>query len=516
MNGWASGAGLGVSLVALAALPGPAAGAAFEFPPAASVQGLSYELIIDGEVVPALPPELAQTFPEVYAEVPGVVTFRGGSTRTSPSHGSRSITAGALSVSWMARTGRGGKRWGGGAGWTGQPAIVAWPEAARAQMKTLLPWTRDRHLIEVIQGSLDGKVYFLDLETGRPTRRPLETGNPIKGSVAVDPRGYPLLYVGQGIKGRRPLGFRIYSLVDGTELFFLPGKDEAAPRRWGAFDSAGLLNRDTDSYMVAGENGLLYLLKLNTRLSADGVSVSPRTVRYRFRRQGAERAGIESSVTAVRNLAFFADNAGTIQALDLRTFSPLWAVDAGDDTDATLTAELEEGAPVLYTGSEVDLQGEHGKARLRKLSGGSGQVLWEREMACGSLREPRKTDGGALATNLVGQGDIADRVIFTLARCPGLRGGMVLALDKRDGRELWSRPLPRYAWSSPVDVASSDGHTYLLQADIAGTLRLIDARTGDVRAALKLRGLVEASPAVYDDRVVIVTRAGFIYGLTLR
>ena len=41
------------------------------------------------------------------------------------------------------------------------------------------------------------------------------------------------------------------------------GSDPAAPRAgWGAFDSSGLLNRATDTFVVGGENGLLYALAL--------------------------------------------------------------------------------------------------------------------------------------------------------------------------------------------------------------------------------------------------------------
>jgi hypothetical protein len=76
-------------------------------------------------------------------------------------------------------------------------------------------------LKEVIYATLDGNIYFLDLEDGKPTRTPIRTGVPHKGSVAVDPRGYPLLYAGQGIPqvaGKNvPIGYRIFNLI----TFFL-------------------------------------------------------------------------------------------------------------------------------------------------------------------------------------------------------------------------------------------------------------------------------------------------------
>ncbi len=37
---------------------------------------------------------------------------------------------------------------------------------------------------EVIYASLDGKVYFLDLETGEKSRSVINVGNPIKGSLS--------------------------------------------------------------------------------------------------------------------------------------------------------------------------------------------------------------------------------------------------------------------------------------------------------------------------------------------
>ena len=70
---------------------------------------------------------------------------------------------------------------------------------------------------EVIYASLDGKVYFLDLETGEK-RSVINVGNPIKGSLSIDSRGIPMLYVGEGINESGVTGFNIYSLIDGSSL----------------------------------------------------------------------------------------------------------------------------------------------------------------------------------------------------------------------------------------------------------------------------------------------------------
>jgi outer membrane protein assembly factor BamB len=466
-----------------------------------------------GELPPPLRP---QDFPERYADAEGVLTFRGGPRRDGGAYGDRRMREQRLEIAWRFKTSPGTPRWGGGAGWTGQPVLVRWPDVVRHMMPALKERIFDPTLVEVIQGSLDGKVYFLDLRTGRPTRPPLVTGNPIKGSVSLDPRGWPLLFVGQGIPSGRPIGLRIYALTSMREVFFLPGRDPDARRPWGAFDSSGLVNRLTDTFLVGGENGLVYVVELGTRFDpmAQTLEVSPRLLRYRF--GAGEKLGIENSLAVDGALAWFADNGGEIQALDLRTFRPAWALEAGDDTDASLVVEPTAEGPVLYTASEVDLQGVAGAARLRKLDGRTGAIAWERGVACrGERGGEKEVQAGVFSTPVVGRDDLADRVIFTLSRCPD-RGAMV-ALAKDDGRELWRRPLRTDAWSSPTAVRdAAAGKTWILQADRAGRLLLVDGADGRVASTLQLDANVEASPAVFDDLAVVGTRGGTIYGIRLR
>ncbi len=484
----------------------------------ASLTPLRSDVYMGGGELPVPPVLSPQVFPDRYSEVDGITTFRGGPLRDGGAFGDRSVSRRSLEVAWTFKTGPGTARWGGGAGWTGQPVIVRWGEPVRRSMPLLNRRSAGKQLVEVIQGSLDGNVYFIDLETGRATRPPLRTGNPIKGSVSLDPRGWPLLFVGQGIPGRRPIGLRAYSLITHEELLFLPGRDGAAPRDWGAFDGSGLVNRETDTFLVGGENGMVYAVELNTDYDplAFRLALSPRVVRYRFSDAAQGRRGIENSLAVYRNLAFFADNGGTVQALDLSTLRPAWALHVGDDTDASLVVDVEEGGPVLYTASEVDAQGLKGRSRIRKIDGLTGRVLWEQGFACRGEQVGAKTvQAGVFATPLVGSADLGDRIVVTLSRCPE-RGAMV-ALAKADGRELWRRPLRTDAWSTPTAIRDLEaGRSWILQGDRAGRLHLVDGADGTIARTLRLDANIEASPAVFGDLAVVGTRGGTIYGIRIR
>jgi len=483
-----------------------------------SLAPIRAELFLGAGPLPEPPILTPQVFPDRYSEIDGVTTFRGGARRDGGAFGDRRVERRELQIVWSFKTDRGTPRWGGGAGWTGQPVIVRWPEHVRRSMPLLDRRAAAKPLVEVIQGSLDGNVWFIDLETGRRTRPPLRTGNPIKGTVSLDPRGWPLLFVGQGIPGTRPIGLRAYSLISHRELLFLPGREAAAPRDWGAFDGSGLVNRSTDTFLVGGENGIVYAVELHSDYDplAFRLSLSPRVLRYRFRDVAQSRRGIENSLAVWRNLAFFADNGGTIQALDLGKMRPAWALEAGDDTDASLVLDQEEGGPVLYTACEVDAQGLKGRTRVRKLDALSGAVLWERAFECRGEKVGEKfVQSGVFATPLVGTDDLADRVIVTLSRCPE-RGAMV-ALAKRDGAELWRRPLRTDAWSTPTAVRDARAEkTWILQADRGGRLHLVDGADGAIARTLKLDANVEASPAVFGDMAVVGTRGGTIYGIRIR
>jgi len=458
----------------------------------------------------------------------GVTTFRGNNFRNSAAWGAANVAEERLALRYEIGTGQARRTASGGSGqelwtgvgWPGQPAIVQWDMEIQ-QMMNLHPGMREREgLVEVIQAAMDGFIYFFDLETGEPTRDRISlNGEPMKGGVVIDPRGYPILYVGQGdlMHGGR-FGYYIFSLIDGSELFFLDGRDAFAPRGWAAFDSNPLIDAASDRMILCGENGLVYNILLNTEFdrAAGTIGVNPVVSRYRFTTDPHRRTyGIENSPAAFGHYLFFADNSGLIQCVDMRTFEPVWVFDAGDDTDASLVLdwEAEYERLVIYTGISVDIQGPGGLAIIRKLDGANGDVLWEWSIPC---RHVPAVNGGVMATPILGEGDISDLVIFNVAKTLGIGSdGLLVAFDRMTGDVVWETGLPHYAWSSPVAVYREDGTSYILLADSMGVMRLFRGIDGEALDRLELHSNVEASPAVFGNTIVVATRGQRILGIEI-
>lgn len=452
-------------------------------------------------------------FNKKYSDVEGVLTFRGDNLRTSPAFGVADIKEMKLKEEWSMETSSGS--WGGGAGWTGQPSIIRWSEEVKGIMNLKDEYKNKVDFTEVVYASLDGRIYFLDLETGSRTREPINIYNPIKGSVALDPRGYPLLYVGQGIPERGKIGYRIFSLIDGKELYFIEGIDKVAYRGWGAFDSAPIIDKDKDTMLLAGENGLFYNIKLNTNFDKEKktISIAPEVTKYRYKISGNSYQGIENSIAAYKNLAYFADNGGSIQCLNLKTMKPVWTFNSGDDTDSTITIEVKGDIPYIYTANEVDKQGAKGKAYLRKIDGITGKLVFEKAYEAMSLLGEHPVNGGVLATNVIGKKDLSNLVIFNVARYKEFNAGLIVALNSETGEEVWKLEIPNYCWSSPVDVYDSKGKGYLIQGDSVGNLYLIEGKSGKIINTINLGSNIESSPAVFNNIIVLATRGGKIFGV---
>ena len=451
-----------------------------------------------------------------YPQVPGILTFRGNNFRRMASYGSVEVKEAQLEAVWSFDIGN-LDVWT-GVGWTGQPLIIKWPDDIKKIMNIKDEKRSKPDLKEVIYATLDGNIYFLDLEDGKKTREPINVGAPHKGTPSLDPRGYPLLYAGQGInlvhEQRIPLGFRIFSLIDQSLLYFLDGNDPEMKRNWFAFDSSPIIDAQNDTCYEPGESGIFYKIELNTEFSIEDASIKiePEVSRYRYDPVYNDRPGIENSMVTYMNYGFFADNSGFIQCIDLNTLEPVWANYLKEDTDSSIVAEEINGRLYLYVGSEVDFQGTSGKAYIRKIDGLTGEFIWEIEYLCASTET---VNGGVLATPAIGTGDLEDHIFFNVAMIDGTNRSLLVALDKNTGREIWRYIHNNYSWSSPIFIHSENDTYHIVQCDSIGQVILFDAKLGQVQDVLDLGINIEGSPVIYDDMMVVGTRGQKIWGFRI-
>ncbi|MFP5416022.1 MAG: PQQ-binding-like beta-propeller repeat protein [Actinomycetes bacterium] len=462
--------------------------------------------------------------PETYNQVPGVLTFRGNNHRSGGAYGTADVRDRTLTVEWTTRIGeiRGEGSYWPGAGWTGQPLLVQWPRETKVAMGLASEFVDDADFVEVIYPVFEGKIYRLDLKTGRPTRDPIDVGWGFKGTASVDPRGYPLLYAGQGLNDTNgtigPWRYRVFDLIQNKEVWHLSGLDPAAPRHdWGAFDSSALVDAESDTLIAPAENGLIYKVLLNSSYDAAArtVSIDPEVTRLRYEVPGNVRYGVENSAAAYRNLMFAADNSGNVFSWDATTLEMLWMRATDDDVDASLVLEETDEGIFLYTGNEVDNRGAEGGERitnLRKLDALTGEQLWQYDIPAYYTG----VNGGVLSTPALGTGTLGDLVIFNVSRTTAPREGDLIALDKQTGGVVWRRHLSNYSWSSPTLVRSTDGTQYGVLADSDGIMHLFDPQTGLDISRVNLGRNVEATPAVFGDMLVVASYDRNIYGIRLR
>lgn len=474
-----------------------------------------------------------------YTELEGVITFRGNNFRDSAAYGTVTWT-GQASEPWTFSVGSMAKKSGSGSwtgcGWTGQPLIVKWPEETKRIMNLYDSAKNDPDLVEVIYATMDGHIYFLDLYTGEKTRDPINVGYPFKGAGALDPRGYPLMYVGSGDDSTAgdSRAF-IINLIDGTILYEFGVEDGFALRDLSYFDSSALVDAETDTLIYPGESGILYTIKLNTQYdpNAGTISINPQTVKWRYK--GARSLstdtvdgsqgwwlGIEDSAIIWREHAIFTDNGGHMICLNLNTMKAVWVQDTLDDTNCTPVLSLEgpDNHPYVYTSTSFHPNwraSENSTAPIPiwKIDAVTGQIVAQNDTYhCQTIATPNQVSGGVQGTLAIGEKDLEGLIFVPVAMTEGTRGKLV-ALNTSDLSVKWECDFAGYPWSSPVAVYDDSGKGYLVQCNKTGYIHLIDGQTGEIISEMSLGSNVEASPAVYNNMVVVGTRGGLIYGMDL-
>lgn len=446
----------------------------------------------------------------------GIYTFRGSNQRNSPVRGRLDGRPSELIMDWFFTTGSDTTNgdygvWGGGAGWTGQPLVVEWnPEEIRDLKGVDSSFLKKgTPLKEIIQVSLAGKIYFIDFETGKQTRKPIVINNPIKGTPAIDGSNKKFLLSGQGIQNRGIFAWRIFDLRSQKLLHTERMPSSFALRLWGASDGTPLIDSKSGAFIWPTESGVIY------RGVMDEHKLDS-TEQYRYSFPEHPKQGIESSPSVYKYLGYFTDNSGNVICLDLRTMKPRWHFYNNDDTDGSPVVNVENGIPYVYVGHEVDLQGSKGKTHLRKLNGLTGEKIWEYEREAYSVTDPRTDNGGMLCTPVVGINRAAGRVWTSFVRTTNSGGGAFVCLNDSDGSIKYEIKLKAYSWVSPIALYDKEGNAYIYFSDVAGNIFLVDGATGDIIFKNNLDYIFESSPVAIGNRIIQPARGNRILSFIIK
>ncbi len=457
----------------------------------------------------------------------GVISFRGNNFRDDPTYGLAEMKKNTMTPVWSVSTGSlsyEGAYWS-GSGWTGQPMITKWPKQVREKMN-LYDWAKEKEeLVEVIYACMDGKVYFLDMETGEATRDVLELGFTFKGAGSLDPRGYPIMYVGAGYDSYQGTAHVfVINLLDCSVMYEFGANDSFSLRgSLSYFDASALVDAETDTLIYPGENGILYLIKLNTdyNLEAGKLTIAPDPVvkwHYYGTRSSVSSywVGMETSPAIYKNYLFTSDNGGNLMCMDLNTLQLVWVQDILDDSNSTPVLSIEDGKLYLYVSTSFRLgwrSSTSATVPIWKIDAQTGEIIWQKDYECYS---DEGVSGGVQSTIACGKNELSDYIYVTVSKTGDSYGdGMLVCLNKKTGTVVWEHE-SAYAWSSPVCVYNSDGSGKVIYANSTGHMYLLDGKTGKELQMITLdESNIEASPAVYENMLIVGTRGSQIKGVKL-
>lgn len=462
-----------------------------------------------------------------YTDLEGVITFRGNNFRDSAAYGYADMQEYKMDAKWSYTTSSlsyGNATWT-GSGWTGQPLLVKWPKETKANMN-MYDWAKaDDELVEVIYACMDGYVYFLDMETGEKTRDTLYLGYTFKGAGALDPRGYPIMYVGAGYDSNEGTSrVFIVNLLDCSVMYTFGNNDVFSMRgNLSYFDASALVDAETDTLIYPGENGILYLIKLNTNYNetTGTLSINPsKVVKWRYNGNRTNYSsywlGMETSPAVYKGYVFMADNGGNLMCLDLNTLQLVWVQDTLDDSNSTPVLSVENGHLYVYVSTSFHLgwrSDSMATVPIWKIDAETGEIIWHKDYECES---EEGVSGGVQSTIALGKQTLSDYIYVTVSKTGGALQGVLACINKNTGEVVWEHA-SSYAWSSPVCVYGGDGTGKVIYGTSGGSLYLLDGKTGEVHDTISISdGVIEASPAVYNNKLIIGTRACKIWGVELR
>jgi outer membrane protein assembly factor BamB len=186
---------------------------------------------------------------------------------------------------------------------------------------------------------------------------------------------------------------------------------------------------------------------------------------------------IDTSPAVVQDVAYFADTAGTLTALDVQNSTPIWTHSAGSKVDSSVA--VASGLVIFGTTA----------GSIDALSAATGALVWQTPTSSAVESSP----------------SVAGSTVFV-----GSDDGTVYALNQTTGAVTWSVRMAGAVMGSPtVDPASGE----LVVGDSAGRITALSTTTGATLWSVSTGGAVTATPTISHGVVLVGSQSGIVYAL---
>jgi outer membrane protein assembly factor BamB len=210
---------------------------------------------------------------------------------------------------------------------------------------------------------------------------------------------------------------------------------------------------------------------------AEAIHAPPMKVRWTYRTDEVDRAGVEGSAVIAGQTAYVADSKGNLHAIDLGTGKSRWVYKTGDSF--ATTPLVVEGRVFLG-----DMTGV-----FHAVSADDGRKLWTVE-----------TEATIHASaNIAGA-----RIIFANDASD------IFCLNAADGKVLWKGKGGDRINSAP---AVGGGLAYFTGCD--AQLRGFDLSSGQEKLAADMQAMSGGSPVLLQDRLIVATDQGRVLAVSL-
>lgn len=215
---------------------------------------------------------------------------------------------------------------------------------------------------------------------------------------------------------------------------------------------------------------------------------------------------------------YISENGGLFYCVDLNTMELVWAQDTKDDSNSSPVFEWgADGNGYIYTAPSLHWTASYsgaGEVSVYKLNALTGEIVWEHAFDCYTVEG---ISGGIQSSPVLGKEgtDIEGLILYNVSRTPTAGKGILVALDCETGETVWEISTGAYAWSSPTAIYTEDGKSYIFTCNSRGKVLLIEGTTGEILHEMFFDETVEASPAVFNNMIVLGSREA-VYGFKIK